>query len=61
MKLLTINLFSLLPQIDRLFQWKTSPQTDVSVTIKKQNTNTKVEFEERSKESILQISEQVGL
>ncbi|GAB1601092.1 eukaryotic translation initiation factor 5B-like isoform X1 [Argonauta hians] len=47
-----------LNKVDRLFQWKTSPQTDVSQTIKKQNPNTKIEFDERSKESILQISEQ---
>lgn len=47
-----------LNKIDRLFQWKTSPQTDVHNTIKKQNVNTKMEFDERSKEAILQISEQ---
>lgn len=47
-----------LNKVDRLFQWKTSPHTDFQNTIKKQSVNTKMEFDERSKEAILQISEQ---
>lgn len=45
-------------QIDRLFQWQTNPHSDVVNTLKKQKPNTKVEFDERSKGVLAQMSEQ---
>lgn len=47
-----------LNKIDRLFQWKTNPHADVVNTIKKQQLNTKQEFDERAKGIIVQFAEQ---
>ncbi|KAK3100060.1 hypothetical protein FSP39_014100 [Pinctada imbricata] len=47
-----------LNKIDRLYQWKTSPHTDVQNTIKKQSPHTKSEFDERAQEVIVQMAEQ---
>lgn len=52
-----ITVFS---QIDRLYDWKKSPDTDVAVTLKKQKKNTKDEFEERAKAIIVEFAKQVG-
>ncbi|XP_054755018.2 eukaryotic translation initiation factor 5B-like [Lytechinus pictus] len=47
-----------LNKIDRLFEWKTSPNTDVTNTIKKQKRNTRDEFEERTRNIITEFAEQ---
>lgn len=46
-------------QVDRLFQWQTNPHTDIVNTLKKQKPNTKAEFDERAKQVMAQMSEQV--
>ncbi|OXB75143.1 UNVERIFIED_CONTAM: hypothetical protein H355_009717 [Colinus virginianus] len=48
-----------LNKIDRLYDWKKSPDTDVAVTLKKQKKNTKDEFEERAKAIIVEFAKQV--
>ena len=50
---------SMYVQIDRLYNWKTTPNSDVQNTLKKQARNTKDEFDERAKETIIQFAEQV--
>ncbi|XP_018418869.1 PREDICTED: eukaryotic translation initiation factor 5B [Nanorana parkeri] len=47
-----------LNKIDRLYDWKKSPETDVAATLKKQKKNTKDEFEERTKAIILEFAQQ---
>ncbi|KAM4684060.1 eukaryotic translation initiation factor 5B isoform 6-T6 [Amazona ochrocephala] len=44
--------------IDRLYDWKKSPDTDVAITLKKQKKNTKDEFEERAKAIIVEFAKQ---
>lgn len=46
-------------QIDRLYDWKKSPDTDVVATLKKQKKNTKDEFDERTKAIIVEFAQQV--
>lgn len=46
-------------QIDRLYDWKKSPETDVVATLKKQKKNTKDEFDERAKSVIVEFAQQV--
>lgn len=48
-------------QIDRLYDWKKSPETDVVATLKKQKKNTKDEFDERAKAIILEFAQQVSI
>lgn len=48
-----------LPQIDRLYDWKRSSDTDVVATLKKQKKNTKDEFDERAKAVMLEFAQQV--
>ncbi|XP_060922745.1 eukaryotic translation initiation factor 5B [Limanda limanda] len=47
-----------LNKIDRLYDWKKSPETDVVTTLKKQKKNTKDEFDERAKAVILEFAQQ---
>ncbi|XP_067419653.1 eukaryotic translation initiation factor 5B [Emydura macquarii macquarii] len=47
-----------LNKIDRLYDWKKSPDTDVGATLKKQKKNTKDEFEERAKAIIVEFAQQ---
>ena len=47
-------------QIDRLYGWRSNPTADVVNTIKKQAQNTKMEFESRTQEVIVQLAEQVN-
>uniref|UniRef100_A0A8C0GAN1 Eukaryotic translation initiation factor 5B n=1 Tax=Chelonoidis abingdonii TaxID=106734 RepID=A0A8C0GAN1_CHEAB len=47
-----------LNKIDRLYDWKKSPDTDVATTLKKQKKNTKDEFEERAKAIIVEFAQQ---
>eukprot|EP00794_Sanderia_malayensis_P007046 gene7046-7837_t len=47
-----------LNKIDRLFEWKRSPATQIEDTIRKQKKNTKLEFEERCQLAIREFSEQ---
>ncbi|KAM6448479.1 eukaryotic translation initiation factor 5B isoform 1-T1 [Liasis olivaceus] len=47
-----------LNKIDRLYDWKKSPDTDVALTLKKQKKNTKDEFEERAKAIIVEFAQQ---
>ncbi|NWW51643.1 IF2P factor, partial [Pedionomus torquatus] len=47
-----------LNKIDRLYDWKKSPDTDVAVTLKKQKKNTKDEFEERARAIIVEFAKQ---
>lgn len=49
-----------LSQIDRLYDWKKSPDTDVVATLKKQKKNTKDEFDERAKAVIVEFAQQVS-
>lgn len=50
-----------LNKIDRLFEWKTFPNLDVVEALNKQQPNTKMEFEKRTNEVILQLAEQVKI
>nr|XP_056717670.1 eukaryotic translation initiation factor 5B [Euleptes europaea] len=47
-----------LNKIDRLYDWKKSPDMDVAATLKKQKKNTKDEFEERAKAIIVEFAQQ---
>ncbi|XP_066433204.1 eukaryotic translation initiation factor 5B isoform X1 [Eleutherodactylus coqui] len=47
-----------LNKVDRLYDWKKSPETDVAATLKKQKKNTKDEFEERTKAIIVEFAQQ---
>ncbi|XP_062383535.1 eukaryotic translation initiation factor 5B [Sardina pilchardus] len=47
-----------LNKIDRLYDWKKSPETDVQATLKKQKKNTKDEFDERAKAVIVEFAQQ---
>lgn len=47
-----------LNKIDRLYDWKSNPRRDVEDLLKSQPSNTKSEFERRSKEIILQLNQQ---
>jgi len=47
-----------LNKIDRLYDWKKSPETDVVATLKKQKKNTKDEFDERAKAVIVEFAQQ---
>ncbi|XP_076838732.1 eukaryotic translation initiation factor 5B isoform X2 [Brachyhypopomus gauderio] len=47
-----------LNKIDRLYDWKRSPDTDVVATLKKQKKNTKDEFDERAKAVIVEFAQQ---
>ncbi|KAJ8410010.1 hypothetical protein AAFF_G00210510 [Aldrovandia affinis] len=47
-----------LNKIDRLYDWKKSPETDVVTTLKKQKKNTKDEFDERTKSIIVEFAQQ---
>ncbi len=46
-------------QIDRLFEWKRGPASQIEDTIKKQKKNTKLEFEERVQLVVREFAEQV--
>lgn len=48
-------------QVDRLYDWKKSPDTDVVATLKKQKKNTKDEFDERVKAVIVEFAQQVSI
>lgn len=52
-------LWKIFVQIDRLYDWKKSPDSDVASTLKKQKKNTKDEFEERAKAIIVEFAQQV--
>lgn len=56
---LELFLMKKLFQIDRLYDWKKSPDSDVAATLKKQKKNTKDEFEERAKAIIVEFAQQV--
>lgn len=60
-KEIILNLLLVLHQIDRLYDWKKSPETDVVVTLKKQKKNTKDEFDERAKAIVVEFAEQVSI
>ncbi|GFS24671.1 eukaryotic translation initiation factor 5B-like [Elysia marginata] len=47
-----------LNKIDRLYQWKPQPMTDVQNTLKKQSQHTKSEFDERTQQVIVQLAEE---
>ncbi|KAK5847428.1 hypothetical protein PBY51_016553 [Eleginops maclovinus] len=47
-----------LNKVDRLYDWKRSPETDVVATLKKQKKNTKDEFDERAKSIIVEFAQQ---
>uniref|UniRef100_A0A8D0GY55 Eukaryotic translation initiation factor 5B n=1 Tax=Sphenodon punctatus TaxID=8508 RepID=A0A8D0GY55_SPHPU len=47
-----------LNKVDRLYDWKKSPDTDIATTLKKQKKNTKDEFEERAKVIIVEFAQQ---
>ncbi|XP_072512854.1 eukaryotic translation initiation factor 5B [Salminus brasiliensis] len=47
-----------LNKIDRLYDWKKGPDTDVVATLKKQKKNTKDEFDERAKAVIVEFAQQ---
>lgn len=59
LKYLSRDGLAFLSQIDRLYDWKRSPETDVVVTLKKQKKNTKDEFDERTKAIIVEFAQQV--
>ncbi|GCB73273.1 eukaryotic translation initiation factor 5B isoform X2 [Scyliorhinus torazame] len=47
-----------LNKIDRLYDWKKGPDADVVATLKKQKKNTKDEFDERAKSTIVEFAQQ---
>ncbi|XP_078258736.1 eukaryotic translation initiation factor 5B [Rhinoraja longicauda] len=47
-----------LNKIDRLYDWKKSSETDIVTTLKKQKKNTKDEFDERAKSTIVEFAQQ---
>uniref|UniRef100_A0A671U8Y3 Eukaryotic translation initiation factor 5B n=1 Tax=Sparus aurata TaxID=8175 RepID=A0A671U8Y3_SPAAU len=47
-----------LNKVDRLYDWKKSPETDIVTTLKKQKKNTKDEFDERAKAVIVEFAQQ---
>lgn len=47
-----------LNKIDRLYDWRSSSRRDIEELIKSQPSNTRTEFERRTKEIILQLNEQ---
>ncbi|XP_055909196.1 eukaryotic translation initiation factor 5B [Eupeodes corollae] len=47
-----------LNKIDRLYDWQVMPRKDIRDVIKGQQANTQVEFQQRTKEVILQFAEQ---
>uniref|UniRef100_A0A8C1VPW5 Eukaryotic translation initiation factor 5B n=1 Tax=Cyprinus carpio TaxID=7962 RepID=A0A8C1VPW5_CYPCA len=47
-----------LNKIDRLYDWKKSPDTDIVATLKKQKKNTKDEFDERAKAVIVEFAQE---
>ncbi|KAM8722355.1 eukaryotic translation initiation factor 5B [Acanthopagrus schlegelii] len=47
-----------LNKVDRLYDWKKSPETDIVATLKKQKKNTKDEFDERAKAVIVEFAQQ---
>ena len=49
----------LLVQVDRLFDWQRNPNAGIRDTLKRQKTNSKVEFEERVKQVTTEFAEQV--
>lgn len=53
-------LFFFFFKIDRLYDWKKCPDSDVAITLKKQKKNTKDEFEERAKAIIVEFAQQVS-
>ena len=48
-----------LNKIDRLYDWKKSPDSDVAATLKKQKKSTRDEFEERAKAVVVEFAQQV--
>ena len=52
-------LWKMLLQIDRLYDWKKSPDSDVAATLKKQKKSTRDEFEERAKAVVVEFAQQV--
>lgn len=49
-----------LNKVDRLYDWKGNRNKDITDVLKSQSRNTKLEFEERTREVVLQFAEQVG-
>ncbi|RWS28934.1 eukaryotic translation initiation factor 5B-like protein [Leptotrombidium deliense] len=47
-----------LNKIDRLYDWRSNPKKDIEDVIKSQQTNAKLEFQQRVKEIIVQLNEQ---
>lgn len=47
-----------LNKVDRLYDWREGPRRDIEDVIKSQKTNTKLEFEKRTKEVILQLNQE---
>uniref|UniRef100_A0A915JD92 Tr-type G domain-containing protein n=1 Tax=Romanomermis culicivorax TaxID=13658 RepID=A0A915JD92_ROMCU len=47
-----------LNKIDRLYEWKSQPQSDVEKALKGQKGNTKIEFKDRYEEVLTQFAEQ---
>lgn len=47
-----------LNKIDRLYDWKSNPRRDIEDLLKQQPTNTKAEFETKTKDIILQLNKQ---
>ena len=48
-------------QVDRLFEWKRGPASQIDDTVKKQKKNTKTEFEGRVQQVIGEFAEQVKI
>jgi len=47
------------PSLFRLYDWTTQPRKDIRDVVNSQASNTKAEFERKTKEVILQFAEQV--
>lgn len=45
-----------LNKVDRLFQWRTNPNSDIVNTLKKQQTNTQQEFQERVQKVVAEFA-----
>ncbi len=58
---LLCDILEMIFQVDRLYQWKSSPGSDIQNVLKKQQQSTKGEFEERMNQVIVQMAEQVNV
>lgn len=50
----------ILLKVDRLYGWQTNPHSDIVNTLNRQKQNTRMEFNDRVQQVIVQFAEQVS-